>query len=79
MAKQKVNKHVVCRRIINCGRNDYGRKIFVVLFMENNNEFIWKTTNKTKAINIIEEGREYNIECEIYENSDYIDYVKVIN
>ena len=82
------DKELLCRRIIYCGKNEYKKSSYVILFVYKNkeslsdgqtkvcegDELIWKTTSDSKVFSILEEGRTYTLSW--HQDGDMMSYVK---
>lgn len=68
---------VYCKRIIDAGTAQYGGRIMVVLFECNNNLYHWVTSSKTKAMQILEEGKTYNVKWN--QGTESVSNVKILD
>ena len=58
---EMIYTQVLCYRIINCGKNNYGQNIIMCLFQYDSEILYWVTTDKSSAVKTLEEGKTYDL------------------
>lgn len=66
---------VVCKHIVHLSRDQYGNTGYLVWFMQNDKNYMWITTNKSKYFSSFKEGKKYNVKWR--ENDDFVSYVSL--